>query len=301
MSQLRAPELKAAQAVGTGAAGGFLVPQGFAGEIERALKSFGGVRAAARLFPTSQGNDIPWPTYDDTANVGELLAENTAAAAQDVTFGQITLKAYKYSSKVVLVALELLQDSAFDINALLADILAERIGRITNTHFTTGDNTAKPQGIVTAAGSGKVGATGQTTSITYDDVVDLEHSVDPAYRIQPGTGWMFADSTLKALKKLKDSQNRPLWLPGLAVREPDTILSYPYTVNQDVAVMAASAKSIIFGNFKKYIVRDVMDITLLRLVERYAEFGQVGFIAFSRHDGRAVQAAALKFYQNSAT
>lgn len=293
-----------AQSVGTGSAGGYVVPQGFSEELETALKAYGGMRQAARAFPTPSGNDIPWPTVDDTSNVGELLAENTSAAAQDVAFGQVILKSYKYSSKVVLVSIELLQDSYFDIGGILRDLLTTRIGRITNTHFTTGTGTGQPKGVVTEAGSGKVGATGQTTSVIYDDIIDLEHSVDPAYRAN--AIYMMADSSLKVVKKLKDSSGRPLWMPGLTANMGDpvngpTLNGYPYVINQDVAAMAANAKSILFGDFSKYVIRDVMAISLLRLEERYAEVGQVGFIAFSRHDGRAINAAALKYYANSAT
>lgn len=294
------PELRA-QGVGTGSTGGYLVPQGFSEEIDKALKAFGGMREVARVLPTPTGNDLPWPTVDDTANVGELLAESVAAGAQDVAFGQVILKAYKYSSKVVLVSNELLQDSYFDVNAMLRDLLAERIGRITNTHFTTGTGTGQPKGVVTEAGSGKVGATGQTTSIVGDDLIDLAHSVNVGYRRAGQCYYMMADSSLKAVKKLKDTTNRYIWLPSLAVGEPDTINGWPYVVNEDVAAMSANAKSVLFGNFSKYIVRDVLEITLIRLVERYAEYGQVGFIAFSRHDGRAINAAAIKYYQNSAT
>lgn len=293
-----------AQSVGTGSAGGFVIPQGFSGSLEEFLKAFGGMRQVARMFPTPAGNDIPWPTVDDTANVGELLAENTGAALQDVAFGQVILKAYKYSSKVVLVPIELLQDSYFDVGALLQELLSVRIGRITNTHFTTGTGTGQPKGVVTESGSGKVGIAGQTLSVIYDDIVDLEHSIDPAYRLN--ARYMMADSSLKVLKKIKDTTGRPIWLPGLNSGLSDkingpTLNGYPYSINQDIAAMAANAKSILFGDFSKYIVRDVMNITLLRLEERYAEVGQVGFIAFSRADGRAINANALKYYQNSAT
>lgn len=279
-----------ALSVGTTTAGGFTVPEGFSGMLERDVKAFGGMREAARVLPTASGNDLPWPTVTDVANVGELLAENTAAAEQDTTFGQIILKAYKYSSKLVRVSIELLQDTAFDIEGLLSGLFAERIARITNTHFTTGDNTAKPQGVVTFSIAGKTGAAGQTASVIYEDLVDLEHSIDPAIRIRPGVRWMMHDSMLKVLKKLKDGQGRPLWIPSVAGGAPATIGNYPYTINQDVAEPAASAKSLLFGDFQKYIIRDVRDFSVLRLVERYAEFGQVAFIAFTRHDGRVLDA-----------
>lgn len=292
-----------ALSVGTTTAGGFTVPQGFSGQLEDSLLAFGGMVVAATVFETDSGQDLPWPTSDDTTNAGALLAENTADAEQDVVFGQIIFKAYKYTSKIIRVSQELLQDSAFNISEFLARKFAERIGRITNTHFTTGTGTAQPQGVVTASSVGKTGATGQTTSVIYDDLVDMEHSIDPAYRVQPGVGWMMHDSSLKVIKKLKDTQNRPLWQPGLVARQADTILGYPFFINQDVAVMAASAKSILFGALKKYMIRRVREITVIRLVERYAEFYQVGYLAFARMDGRMLDAGTdpVKNYTNSAT
>lgn len=292
-----------AQSVGTASGGGYTVPQGFSGKLEESLLAYGGMREASYVFATDKGNDLPWPTVDDTAQTGALLAENTQVANQDVTFGQITFKAYKYSSKQVIVSAELLQDSGVDIEAYLASALGTRLARITNTHFTTGDNSAKPQGVVTGASNGKTGTTGQTLSVIYDDLVDLVHSIDPAYRRLPGCAWMMHDSSLKVVKKIKDSQNRPLWLPNLTGGEPDTLLGYPIVINQDVAVMAANAKSILFGNFQKYFIRDTKGFTLLRLTERFADYHQVAFLAFMRTDGRVMDAGTdpIKYYTNSAT
>lgn len=304
-----APESRAAlaehraQSVGTASGGGYTVPQGFSGKLEESLLAYGGMREASYVFATDKGNDLPWPTVDDTAQTGALLAENTQVANQDVTFGQITFKAYKYSSKQVIVSAELLQDSGVDIEAYLASALGTRLARITNTHFTTGDNAAKPQGVVTGASNGKTGTTGQTTSVIYDDLVDLVHAIDPAYRRLPGCAWMMHDSSLKVVKKIKDSQNRPLWLPNLTGGEPDTLLGYPIVINQDVAVMAANAKSILFGNFQKYFIRDTKGFTILRLSERFADYHQVAFLAFMRTDGRVMDAGTdpIKYYTNSAT
>ena len=293
------PEARAL-AVGTDSAGGYTVPPGFVEQIETSMLAFGGMREAAFVMRSDSGNDIEWPTVNDTGNAGALLAENSQVAEQDVTFGSKTLGAYKYTSKLVRVSLELLQDSAFNLESYLSGLLGERIARITNTHFTTGTGSSQPNGVVTAASNGKTGATGQTTSITYEDLVDLEHSVDPAYR--RNARFMFHDSSLKAIKKLEDGQGRPLFLPGIAVREPDTILGYKYTINQDVASMEANAKSVLFGDFSKYIIRDVQGISMMRLSERYADYFQVGFVAFSRHDGELLDAGTdpIKYYTNSA-
>lgn len=283
----------------TGASGGYTVPEGFYNQLVDAMKFYGGMRTArTNVFKTDTGNDLPIPTANDTSIVGELLGENTTATTGDVAFGQVIMKAYKYSSKVVLVPFELLQDSAFNIESFLAKKLGERIGRITNTHFTTGDGTGKPQGVITGATLGKAGAAGQTTSVTYDDLVDLIHSVDIAYRAN--AQFMFNDSTLKAIKKLKDSQGLPLWSRGMTDKEPDTILGYPYVINNDVPSMAASAKSILFGDFSNYFIRDVKDIQLYRISDKYIESGQVGFLAFYRGDARMVDAGMnpIKYYAN---
>lgn len=288
---------KSAQSTTT-TAGGYLVPEGFYGILTDAMLQFNGVRGAATILRTASGNDIPMPTVNETSVKGALLGENSNTTEQAVTFGQTVLGAYKYTSKIVLVSLELLQDSAFDLNAWIARALGERIGRITADHFTTGTGSGQPNGIVTAATLGKTGASGQTTSIIYADLVDLMHSVDPAYRTMPGCGWMMPDTMLKALRKLVDGESRPLWQPGLVAGEPDTILGKPYFINQSMAAPGAGAKTLLFGNLASYFVRDVMDVMVLRLVERYAEYGQVGFLAFSRHDGELLDAGThpVKYY-----
>lgn len=288
-----------------GAQGGYLVPTGWGASLVEALKSFGGMRDVATVFSTEGGNQIPWPTVDETGQSGELVPESTTAASQDINFGTVSIGAYKWSSKQFAVPFELLQDQGpgIDIEAFIRRSAATRIARIQNTKYTIGTGAAEPQGIVTAAASGKVGITGQTTTVLFDDLIDLEHSVDPAYRNLPGVGFMFHDNTLKVLKKMKDTQNRPLWLPGLSVKEPDTINQYRYTINQDMPVMAANAKSILFGKLDEYMIRDVMQVTLFRFDDSaFVSKGQIGFLAWARGDGKLVTGGQpVKYYQNSAT
>lgn len=279
-----------AQSVGTTTAGGYLVPQGFQAELEKTMKAYGGVESVARVVTTSTGADIPWPTMNDTGNVGALLSENTQVSAGDLTFGSVTLKCYTYSSNLVLVSLQLLQDDAIGIEGVIGSALGERLGRIANTHFTTGTGSSQPQGVVTGASTGVTAA--GATAIAYDDFVNLYHSLDPAYRAN--AHYMFNDSTLAAAKKLKDSQGRPLWVPGLAVREPDTILDAPYTINQDMASIATGNVTALFGDFSKYIIRRAKDVTMIRMNERYADYLQVGFVAFNRQSGHVINSAAIK-------
>ena len=218
----------------------------------------------------------------------------------------VTLTTYKFSSKIVAVPFELLQDSAVDMEAFVRTRLATRLGRVQNTYFTTGTGSSQPNGVVTAASSGKVGTTGQTTTVIFDDLVDLVHSVDPAYRALGNCRFMMNDASLKIIRKLKDSQNRPIFIPGydgLGGAMPDTLFGYPIQINQDVATMAANAKSILFGDFKFYKIRDEMGVTLFRFDDSaYIKLGQIGFLAWVRAGGNLADVGGcIKYYANSAT
>lgn len=293
-----------AQSAFTGNLGGYTVPQGFYAKVVSALKAFGGVREAATILATDSGNPLPIPTNNDTGNKGRLLSENTAVTTTDLAFGQKVLGAYKYSSDQILVPIELFDDTGVDLETFIADALAVRLGRILNEHFTVGTGTNQPQGVVTGSALGKLGANGQTTSVTYDDLVDLVHSVDRAYR--KNGKFMMADSTWKAVLKLKDSSGRPLVYPntsGIGAQAAEALLGFPVIINNDVPAMSASAKSILFGDFTNYWIRDVKNPVVVRFNERYMDNGQIGFVMFSRHDGQLINAGTdpIKHYQNSAT
>ena len=269
--------------------GAYLIANEAMAPLERALLAFGGMRQASTVRRTRNGADWPIPTNDDTSNKGALLAENTIAVSKDPAFGQTVLEAYKFTSKKILVSRELMQDSNENLASLLGELLGERIGRITNDYFTTGTGTGEPRGLVTASTASGTQLAAQTP--TSAEMVAIEHSVDPSYR--NGAAWMFHDTMLAEMKKITDaSTGRPIWLPNMAGGAPDTILGYPYFINQSMAVAAGSgaAKSILFGRLSKYWIRDVADIQLFRLDELYAEYYQVAFVAFSRHDGDLLDA-----------
>ena len=290
----------------TGSEGGFTVPTEIATMVIDALKSFGGMRSVANIIRSSAGNDWQYPASDGTSEVGEIVGQNAAATGQDITFSQVPLVTYKYSSKKIALPWELVQDSVIDIVAFVVNRLATRLGRITNTHFTVGTGSSQPFGIVTRAASGKVGTTGQTTTVIYDDLVDLEHSVDPAYR--RNAAYMMNDASVKVIRKIKDSQGRPIFVPGYEAGAvvnggaPDTLMGRRIVVNQDVAVMAANAKSILFGDFSLYTIRDVMSAEVRRFDDSaFALNGQVGFCGWQRCGGNLLDTAGVKYYANSAT
>lgn len=272
----------------TDTAGAYTIPKGFVNNLETAMLAFGGMRQVADVLRTAEGNDLPWPTSDDTSNEGVRIGENTTVSEQDISFGAVVFQAYKYSSKLVKVPRELLEDSAIDIAAYIGTQLGERIGRITNREFTTGSGAAQPKGIVTASALGVTAAS--ATAITADELIDLVHSIDPSYRSQ-GCGWMMHDGVLKAIRKLKDGNGQYLWQPGMTAGQPDMLFNFPITINQHMQSSVASAtKTVLFGLLSKYKIRDVAGFRLRRLEERYADADQEGFLAFSRHDGNLLDA-----------
>lgn len=305
MAARQTGDIRGAMSTTTGSEGGYTVATEFSRSLIEAMKQMGGVRAVASSIQTGTGAQMLFPTANSTQEEGEIVGQNTAVSKQDTVFGQASVDVYKYSSKSIAVPFELLQDSFIDIEAYIKNLLRLRLGRIQNRHQTVGTGVAQPMGLVTASASGKIGATGQATSVTYDDLVDLEHSVDPIYR--QGAGWMFHDNTLQALRKMKDTNGRPIFVPGYEQGNPggapDRLLGRSITINQNMAAMAANAKSILYGDFSKYLIRDVMDVTLFRMTDsKYTEMGQVGFLAFCRSGGNLLDVGgAVKHYANSAT
>ena len=277
---------KRAQATQTDNKGGYLVPDSFSGQVERAMLAFGGVRAVASSFRTTGGNPLPWPTVNDTANQGRTLAENTAVTTTDATFGSVTFGAYKFSSDVILVPNELLQDSGVNLSDLISSLLAERIARKQNALFTNGTGASEPQGIVTGSTLGATAAS--ASAITHDELLSFYFSVDAAYRAN--AKWMMNDTTLAAIAKIKDADGVPIWQPSLVGGMPSTIIGKEYQVNNDMDEIAASAKAILFGDMSKYRIRDVKDVAIQVLRERYADNDQTAWLGFARADAKLIDA-----------
>jgi|CXWL01.1.fsa_nt_gi HK97 family phage major capsid protein len=296
------PTTYAAVATGVDTTLGYLVPQEALQPMVTATKYYGGMYEAAEVIPTDTGREIPYPTTDDTATMGRYIGENRPVTEVSAgTAGVVPIKAYTCTSDIVLVPQEFLQDVGIDFDAWLMARFGERIGRRRNLACTTGDGSLGPLGVVPSATLGVTGPTGQTTTVTFLDLLDLEGSVDRTYR--DGAIIMAADGTITKLKKQVDGVGRPLWQLRVDLRQPPTINDYPYVVNSDVATLAASAKSVLFGNFKNYKLRVVRARWVRRLEERYAENGQVGFIMYERHDGRLIDAGQhpIKYFQNPAS
>lgn len=270
-----------AQATGTGTAGGYTIPTGFRRKLEEAKKAFGGIRPLATILNTADGAPMPMPSIDNTAEEGMILDENTAATEDDIAFGTKQIDVHMYSSKLVRVPLQLLEDSAFSFDGFLPRMLVERIARLENKHYATGTGTGQPRGFLTDAPVVDTAAVGV---LTWEDIVELMHAVDPAYR-GAGAGFALSDNALKVVRKMKDAEGKPIWVESTRAGDPATIFGKPYAIVQEMPGVASGNKPIAFGDFKSYIIRDAGTPIMQRLVERFAEFLQVGFHNAERHGG----------------
>lgn len=285
------------QGVSTGAAGGFAVPEEFGDELIKAMTYYGGVLEDATVIRTASGAAMPFPLLDETSVKGALVSENAQVAVNNLTFNQATLNAYMYSSGIVLMSLQLLQDEGVNLESELLPIFAERLGKITNEHLTTGDGSGKPTGFITDAATGVTSAA--IDAVTRDEVIDLIHSVDRAYR--GNAKFHLNDTTLAAIRKLSfgSADARPLWQPSIREGEPDRLEGFGYTVNNDMAALGTGNAAIAFGDFSKFRVRLVRDLTLVTFDEKYMDSLQKGFMSYLRMDGKLLDPKSIKVLRNA--
>lgn len=292
---LRGSEVRT-QTAGTNSAGGFTVPTELATFIEKAMIATGPMYDS-NLFTvinTTGGNTFNIPTVDDTTVPAVAHTEGTQPTddgGSDVTFGQKTLGAYAFDTEWVRWSYELANDSILNMESLLGELLGERMGRIANSKLTTGSGSSDVEGIVTNSALGKTAAA--AAAVTADEIIDLVHSVNPAYRSAPNTALMMNDSTLAAVRKLKDGQGNYLWQMGnYQAGVPQNILGYNVVVNQAMDSLAAAKKVMLFGDMSKFYVRKVGAPTLFVARERFApDYGILGYIRF---DGVLTNTAAIR-------
>lgn len=284
------------QTAGAPAAGGYTVPKELADEIIKVMKDWGPMYDGdvVREIVTGSGNELDFATNDDTPNSAASLAEGadiTDDGTGDLVFGQARLDAYVDATPFVKISFELMQDSAFNLEAYVAEALGERLGRRANNRLTVGTGAAQANGVATASTLGKTAASG--AAIAADEVLDLFHSVRAPYRRSPKCRFMFADTTLLAIRKLKDGQGNYLWqLGNVQTGAPDTLLSKPYSINDDVAAIALSAKPILFGDFSRYFVRKVGSPLIGTVRERF--WPKIGMAGLIRYDGELMDSQAIK-------
>jgi HK97 family phage major capsid protein len=288
--------LKRAQTVGTNTAGGFTVPVEMATFIEQSMAATGPMYTS-NLFSvinSTNGNQLDVPTLDDTAKVAAAHTEGgdpTDDGGVDAVFGTKNVGAFAFNSEFIRWSIELNSDSILNMEQLLGQLVGERLGRIANSKLTTGSGSSDVEGIVTNSAAGKTAAS--ATAIAADEIIDLIHSVDPAYRSSASTAMMMNDSTLATIRKLKDGNGNYLWQMGnYQAGIPQNILGFPVVVNQAMDSIATAKKTILFGDMSKFYVRKVGGPSIQVLTERHAPDRSI--LGFVRFDGVLTNTAAIK-------
>ena len=284
------PNVTNALQIGTDSEGGYLVPDEYERTLVEALEEENVFRQMAKVIQTSSGDrKIPVVASKGTAS---WIDEEGAFPESDDSFGQVSIGAYKLGT-MIKVSEELLNDSVFDLQSYISREFARRIGAKEEEAFFTGNGTGKPLGILAATGGAETGVTAASaTAVTADELIDLFYSLKSPYRKK--SVWVLNDSTIKSIRKLKDTNGQYLWQPSLVAGTPDTILGRPVKTSAYMPAIAAGAKTIAFGDFSYYWIADRQGRSFKRLNELFAATGQVGFLASQRVDGRLILAEAVK-------
>ena len=289
-SKVPMPGVTNALQIGTDSEGGYLVPDEYERTLVEALEEENIFRQMAKVIKTSSGDrKIPVVASKGTAS---WIDEEGAYPESDDSFGQVSIGAYKLGT-MIKVSEELLNDSVFDLQSYISREFARRIGAKEEEAFFTGDGKGKPLGVLAATGGAETGVTAASaTAVTADELMDLYYSLKSPYRKK--SMWVLNDSTIKAIRKLKDNNGQYLWQPSLAAGTPDMILGRPIKTSAYMPAIAAGAKTIAFGDFSYYWIADRQGRSFKRLNELFAATGQVGFLASQRVDGKMILAEAVK-------
>jgi HK97 family phage major capsid protein len=275
--------------IGTDSEGGYLVPDEFEQTLVQGLEEENMFRTLATIIQTSSG-DRKIPVVA-TKGEASWVDEEGQIPESDDSFGQISIAAYKVAT-MIKVSDELLNDSVFNMEAYISNEFSRRIGAKEEEAFLVGDGKGKPTGIFNSAGGASEGVTTATANITFDDVMDLFYSVKSPYRKK--STFVMNDSTVKALRKLKDNNGTYIWQPSVQAGQPDTVLNRPVVTSAYAPVIAAGGKVIAFGDFKYYWIADRQGRSFKRLNELFAATGQVGFLGSQRVDGKLILPEAVK-------
>lgn len=242
--------------VGSATAGGNSVPTSFMRQLYDYLEVFSGMRrTGATIITTSGGENMEFPKVTSHGTAA-IVGEGTALAEADPAFGKLTLGAWKYG-QLLQISRELLEDTGVDLTSFIAKDMGRALARVTDAAYVVGTGTNQPLGVMVPIGTGVGPTTGTNAGVvTMDNLIDLVYSVNEEYR-NNGAHWLFRDATAATVRKLKDTDGQYLWQPSTQAGQPDRLLNYPVITDPNVVAVGTSAKSIAFGDFSAFIIRDV--------------------------------------------
>jgi HK97 family phage major capsid protein len=299
----RGEEFRAVIGGDTGASGGSLtIPTQIATDIYSFMTAAVAMRRTrATIIQTAGGQPIKFPRTSTHGIATQVANQDTAFAGTDPVLADMTLNAYDYG-QLVAVAADLLEDSGSNIIGYVSQQLGRAIGEVTATDYVSGSGSSKPNGLMTAiTGSGTIATgAGSLTNPTFEKLIDLVYSVNGNYRAR-GAEFLMRDLTTAIVRKIRDGAGGTigafLWQPsptaGLAGGEPDRLLGYPVWTDPNVASIASGAKTIAFGDFSAYYIRDVGNLRLERSDDYLFNKNQVAFRALLRTDGDLIDTNAV--------
>ena len=290
------PEVYNALQVGTLSEGGYTVPNEFDRQLVDGLMDENIMRGLVHIIKTGSGeHKIPVVA---SHGAGTWIDEEQAIPESDDAFGQVTLSAYKFAT-MIRVSRELLNDSAFDIAAYIAQEFVRRAGAAEEEAIINGDGSKKPTGLLHATLGAQVGITAASaTAITADELIDMQHSLKASYRRK--ACWIMNDATISAIRKLKDGQGQYIWQPGIKEGAPDMLFNQKVLMSNYMPLIGAGNKVILYGDYSYYWLAEREGRTMERLNELYAVTDQVGFKMTERLDGRLILPEAVKVLQMKA-
>jgi HK97 family phage major capsid protein len=296
--QMDEMELKALT-VGTAATAGNLAPTEYVNELIKVISEISPVRSVARVRQTSN-KDIEIPSKTATFAAAWTAETGSRTETTGYTTSLNTIATHELYA-LVDISSALLEDSVFDLEAEMNMEFAEQFAKAEGAAFISGDGSNKPTGITNGSTVASTTAA-NAASITADDLMDLVHGLKSEYA--RNASFMLNRQTLGEIRKLKDTAGQYIFQTGFSGQAglPNTILGHTYVEAVDVADIGASAKSVIFGDFRRgYMIVDRVSLSVLRDAYTQASSGNVRYIARRRVGGEVVLAEAMRVLAHPAS
>ena len=278
---------------GSDGTGGYLVPDTYHDRMVKALADRNVLRQISRTVQTTHRTHIPVANDVDAA---DWIPENTVMKFMDAEFGEIILDAHKLATSI-RASDEMLEDGGVDLEQYIMDMFSERIGTAEEKAFIGGDGNGKPLGLVYQTQLGAVSELEH--DITLDDMVDLEYSLKSEYRKH--AVWLMSEDAYNRLRRIPHYRGNGVWRNDLKEGDPVRLFGYPIYICKAMDDVEAGKIPVMFGDFSYYWIGDRGKRTIKRLVERYADRGQVAFITTERVDAKLVLPEAVKMLKISGT
>ena len=271
---------------GSAGSGNFIVPDTFEQKLVKGLTEKSVLRKLCTVLKTNTTMRIPTIIADGEAT---WIPENEPVQFSEAVYGEIVLGAYKLAHKVI-VSDEMLEDAQFDVEDYIRQLFVESVSAAEELALFIGDGNGKPTGLLHQASTGWVSE--KAGDITYDDILNLIHSVKSPYR-KNAVLVMSEDAITKLLSIIHYHGDSP-WDVSLKDGTTKTLFGYPvYTTNYLDRVLPGT-KPVLFGDFSYFWIGERGKRSVKRLIERYADTGQVAYITTERIDAKLVLPEAIK-------